>query len=205
VKARYRNSFKAVIVVAHPDDETIWSGGLILRHPDWDWAVLSLCRADDPDRSPKFERMCKSQRVTGFISDLDDGDPLTPISPRREIGHRIMETVGDSPWDLCVTHGRNGEYGHLRHKEVHAEVLSLIADGILECAELWTFAYDCDSATRACRPGPNADLLVELTEEQLAEKKRIVQEVYGYDEDSFEVRACVSPECYQKHPITEQE
>jgi hypothetical protein len=36
---------KAAIIVAHPDDETIWSGGLILKKPEWQWTVLSLCRA----------------------------------------------------------------------------------------------------------------------------------------------------------------
>lgn len=36
---------KAAIIVAHPDDETIWSGGLILKKPEWQWTVLSPCRA----------------------------------------------------------------------------------------------------------------------------------------------------------------
>lgn len=35
---------KAAIIVAHPDDEIIWCGGLILKHPEWDRTVLSLSR-----------------------------------------------------------------------------------------------------------------------------------------------------------------
>ena len=102
---------KAAIIVAHPDDEIIWSGGLILQRPEWDWVVLSLSRADDADRCPKFHRVCDLLGVKGYISDLDDSDPPKPINRRREIGNRIMECLTLVPCDLCITHGSNGEYG----------------------------------------------------------------------------------------------
>ncbi|HUV64981.1 MAG TPA: hypothetical protein VMW24_13870 [Sedimentisphaerales bacterium] len=188
----------AAIIVAHPDDEVIWSGGLILLHPEWEWTVLSLSRKDDPDRYPKFKSVCTLIGVRGFITDLDDGDPLKPINSRMEIGRRIREHLPQIPWGLCITHGSNGEYGHQRHKEVHAEVLDLINDGVLECKDLWTFAYNCDAGTKTCCADPQADIIVELSEEQLSEKRRIVREVYGYDEDSFELCACISPEAFRR-------
>jgi len=189
---------RAAMIVAHPDDEIIWGGGLILQHPDWAWTVLSLCRADDPDRRPKFEAVCKRLGVTGIISDLDDSELLAPIEPERDIASRIASHLADVPWGLCVTHGPDGEYGHRRHKEVHAAVLGLLRDGMMQCVELWTFAYECDSATGGCRAAPWADMLVDLTAEQLAEKRRIVREEYGYAADSFEVTSCVSPEGFNR-------
>ena len=45
-----------LIIVAHPDDETLWAGGTILSHPEWSVFVISLCRASDTDRAPKFNR-----------------------------------------------------------------------------------------------------------------------------------------------------
>jgi LmbE family N-acetylglucosaminyl deacetylase len=46
---------KAVaVIVAHPDDETLWAGGTILSHPSWQWFIVCLCRGSDKDRAPKF-------------------------------------------------------------------------------------------------------------------------------------------------------
>ena len=36
---------RAAVVVAHPDDETLWCGGYILTHPEFLWRIVTLCRA----------------------------------------------------------------------------------------------------------------------------------------------------------------
>ena len=190
---------QAAIIVAHPDDEIIWCGGMILQNPEWDWTVLSLCRANDPDRSPKFRAVCECLDVANFISDMDDGNPLKAINPKREIGYRIREFLSQMDWDLCLTHGPGGEYGHRRHIEVHDEVIRLADTGALRCDELWTFACRCDPETGECDVLPDADIVVSLTPGQLAEKRRIVHEKYGYGRDSFEVRACISTEAFHRH------
>ena len=126
----------ALVIVVHPDDEIIWCGGLMLQNPGWEWSVLSLSRKDDPDRCPKFHRVCNLLGAKAYISDLDDSSPPKPINWRREIATRVIECLAQDNWDLLITHGDNGEYGHQRHQEVHAEVLSLISKGILDCKEL---------------------------------------------------------------------
>lgn len=185
-----------VVIVAHPDDETLWCGGLLLQTPQVDWTVFSLCRRSDRDRRPKFGRVCQRYGARPIISTLNDDPVLGQLNPPRHIGRRIVRHVGDAEWDICLTHGRDGEYGHQRHRQVHAEVLRLVATHRLTCRSLWTFAYDCDAATAHCAPAAGADVLVALSEEQLAEKKRIMHEMYGYGLDSFEVRVCVSPEAF---------
>ncbi len=189
----------AAVVVAHPDDETIWCGGLILANPQWQWTILSLCRAGDPDRGPKFRRVCEHLKARAIQSDVDDSSPLLPIDPVRDIGSRVRRHLGGGSWALCVTHGVEGEYGHPRHRQAHREVLRLVSSGALRCGELWTFAYECDAASGCCRPKADADVRVVLTPAQLDEKRRIVRELYGYGEDSFEVRACISPEAFCRH------
>jgi len=161
----------AAVIVAHPDDEIIWSGGLILSNPHWDWTILSLCRADDPDRSVKFNAICERLDLEGIISDLDDSYQPAQIDPGRHIGRRILDRLGRFAWDLCITHGANGEYGHVRHKQIHREVVSLVRKGTLRSQELWTFAYECDTAASVCRPSDNADSLMKLmVDSQLRER-----------------------------------
>ncbi len=191
-------SKQVAVIVAHPDDEIIWCGGTVLQHPDWEWTVLCLSRADDPDRSPKFIAACNLLGVTGYIDDLDDSCPLEQIGRLNEIDDRVMESLGAGAWDLCITHGPNGEYGHLRHVEIHERVLELVRDGTLKCDDLWTFAYNCNLRTNTCRSSRDMDIAVELTDGELAEKKRIIHELYGYGYDSFEYQASISPETFRR-------
>jgi len=195
---------KTAIIVAHPDDETIWAGGLILRHPDWEWTIVSLCRGSDFDRRPKFSTVCELFGAKSIIYDLNDSDPLMHVNPGKDIGLRIIQAIGEDTWDLVLTHGENGEYGHPRHIEVHNEVLKLCDSRLLICNELWVFAYDCASDTGRCKPAPWADTMVQLSRRELAEKKHIIQGLYGYGKDSFEVTACISPESFMKHKLPKE-
>ena len=54
-----KKNANALIIVAHPDDETIWSGSVILRYPKINLTIFSLCRRHDKDRYPKFLKVCK--------------------------------------------------------------------------------------------------------------------------------------------------
>ena len=60
------------MIVAHPDDEIIWCGGLLLAHPQWKVTIMSLCRASDSDRRPRFEHVANHLHTTAIITDLDD-------------------------------------------------------------------------------------------------------------------------------------
>ena len=108
----------------------------------------------------------------------------------------MLRHLGGVSWELCLTHGANGEYGHERHRQVGGVVRALVTRDEIACARLWTFAYEASSRAGDCRPVPWADIKVDLTEEQLLEKRRIVREDYGYPEGGFEVQACISPEAF---------
>jgi LmbE family N-acetylglucosaminyl deacetylase len=189
---------RAAVVVAHPDDETIWCGGLICMRSAWDWTVVSVCRGDDPDREPRFRAACLALGASGFISDLDDGSPPAGIDPAADIAPRVVETIGGGRWDLVVTHGANGEYGHPRHKETHEAVRGLVASGALRAAEFWSFAYECDASTGHSSPASDADVVVDLSDDVFEEKTGIIREIYGFGPDSFEVRACGRREAFRR-------
>ncbi len=63
-------SRRVAVVVAHPDDEVLWCGGLILECSHWKWHVNSVCRGSDPDRSPRFIESLKLLNADGEMPNL---------------------------------------------------------------------------------------------------------------------------------------
>ena len=85
-----------VLIVAHPDDETLWAGGTILSHPSWQWFIICLCRGNDKERAPKFHKALKILKAEGIMAALDDGPEQNPI-PETEIQHIVKFWV--RPWN----------------------------------------------------------------------------------------------------------
>ncbi|MDO8684109.1 MAG: PIG-L family deacetylase [Armatimonadota bacterium] len=191
---------KALVVVAHPDDETIWTGGLMLRHPGWDWTVLSLCRSEDIDRAPRFYAATKALGAKGLMSNLDDSPVLSPLSPTLvEITSRIIKLSPVREYDYIITHG---EYSrHERHEQVHKAVRDLVARGKLT-GRLVFFAYSDDGRSHPPRPVPNADLTLQLSEQEFEMKRQIVERIYGFTGGSFEHAACGMLEAFRAYSRT---
>jgi LmbE family N-acetylglucosaminyl deacetylase len=194
---------ECAVIVAHPDDETLWAGGTMLMHPHCQWTVVTLCRKSDPDRAPRFFEALKEFNARGAMGDLDDGPEQAPLSSR-EVQDCILELLGSDRFDLVFTHDLRGEYTrHLRHEEVARAVLALRRDGMLRCRELFTFAYEDRGGKYLPRPIKKAGLVIELRNRIWKRKYRIITNVYGFAPNSFEARTTPEQEAFWRLGDTE--
>jgi len=179
---------QAAVIVAHPDDEMLWCGGYILTHPEFHWRIITLCRASDPDRAPKFRKVLKRLGAEGEMEDLDDEPEQVPIS-NELVQKSIVRLLAKDHYDLILTHGPWGEYTqHRRHQECCHAVVELWQSGRINTAQLWSFAYEDGGRTYLPRVRDDADRRELLTEDVWLEKYRIITDVYGYDADSWEAQ-----------------
>lgn len=113
---------RAVIVVAHPDDEVIFFGGLASRLVGDGWSVDVVCvtgRFGSPRttavRRAEFFRACWAMGVKARLLGLpDSGGLLDEEALARDLARRVR-------WDAysrVYTHGPWGEYGHPHHVQV---------------------------------------------------------------------------------------
>jgi LmbE family N-acetylglucosaminyl deacetylase len=179
---------RAAVVVAHPDDETLWCGGYILAHPEVDWRIVTLCRASDPDRAPKFRRVLEQLGAVGELANLDDEPDQTPL-PIEQVQETIARLLAGNSYSLILTHGPRGEYTrHRRHEECCQSVVELWRSGSIVTNCLWLFAYEDGGHAYLPRVRDDADRRDMLAENDWLEKRRLITNIYGYGVDSWEAR-----------------
>ncbi len=189
------------IIVAHPDDETLWAGGIVLMQPRWRCFVMSLCRANDPDRAPKFKQALSTLGAIGTVADMDDSPEQHPLSLRK-IKKNIMAGIGPPLYDLILTHGPNGEYTrHRRHEEVSRAVLELVQSGKIRCRELWQFAYEDGGGHYLPRADEQATYSVFLPKNIWKRKHKIITKIYGFAPSSWESRTTPRMEAFYRIDI----
>jgi len=191
------NKSKSIaVIVAHPDDETLWAGGTILSHPSNKWFIICLCRASDPDRSVRFHAALQLYKAEGIMGDLDDGPTQEPLN-EKELEEYILRLLPASKFDLIITHDAKGEYTrHLRHEEVNKAVTSLWKTGKIQAKELWTFAYEDGKKTYFPRAIDTAPFFEKLPEHIWLDKFKIITETYGFNKGSWEAETTPLAEAF---------
>jgi hypothetical protein len=130
------------------------------------------------------------------MGDLEDGPDQRPLEDG-EVRERVMSLLPPLTYDLILTHGLLGEYTrHRRHEETARAVVDLWAGGALRAVSLWCFAYEDGNGAHDPRPVEEADEKVRLSPSVFETKVRLVTEVYGFREGSFEYRAAGRTEAF---------
>lgn len=96
---------RALILHAHPDDELIFAGQLMLSRPHWDWTTVSLTGG------------LRAKTYRGINLGHPDPWRVLSVGEFRE-WKRSVEALNLAP-DIVFTHNRMGEYGHPHHMAVH--------------------------------------------------------------------------------------
>lgn len=184
------------IIVAHPDDETLWTGGTLIDHPDWQVFIACLCRKNDEERAGKFSKVLNYYRAKGAMSDLDDGPAQQPLAEKL-VQRKILGLVPHKWFDLIITHSPDGEYTrHRRHEEIGKAVIKLWHSGKIRASALWTFAYEDGNRTYFPKAITNGTSNYELSWQSWQKKYNIITEIYGFATDSWEAMATPKHEAF---------
>ncbi|MCK5061358.1 PIG-L family deacetylase [Candidatus Parcubacteria bacterium] len=200
---KMRAGERALVIVAHPDDETIWMGGTILQNKNVHWTIFSLCRKSDKDREPKFCSVCKHLGAKGIITDLEDEGKLDIKQTIPLIKKYLLSKLKNKKFNYVFTHGSNGEYGHPRHKGAHQAVKELAEKKKIITQNLLFFNYKNDSQGKfsSMTFKKDSDIITKLPKNIFIKKKRLQSEVHGYKWNGIDNRMCTKEEAFKKIKI----
>jgi LmbE family N-acetylglucosaminyl deacetylase len=187
------------LVVAHPDDETLWAGGTLLNNPSWECFVVCLCRGNDTDRNPKFFKALKFLNAEGTMGNIDDQPEQIPLNDQL-IEDTIQELLPQKQFDLIITHSPNGEYTrHIRHEETGRAVSSLWKSGKISASELWNFAYEDGDKKYYPKAIESSEVFQTLKKNIWLKKYEIITKIYGFSADSWETKTTPLAEAFRKY------
>jgi LmbE family N-acetylglucosaminyl deacetylase len=160
-----------MVVVAHPDDETIFFGGLIQSERRRPWRVLVATDGNFAGRGAHrffdLERACRRLGVREVIG-LGFEDNFHRRLPTRKLTAAIEAYAEDVA--EVFTHSIIGDYGHPHHQDVAWTTAQAIPD-----PKRWHVAYNC-----------RAEKLIPLSLRQFDVKTEILSRIYFAETHRFQ-------------------
>lgn len=178
-----------LIITAHPDDETLFFGGLVLTQRKRPW--LNICVTDgNADgrariRKKEYQAACSHLGFTKFESWMH------PDVYEKDLNHKsLVAQLKELPLPHAIyTHGPMGEYGHPHHQQVCFAVF----DAFWGRCPIWTPAYNA-FPEKQVKLGPTA----------FTKKMQVLTQVYGRETSRFlHLLPCTSTEGFVRPHLNE--
>jgi|TARA_B100001971_G_C18196218_1_gene541629 LmbE family N-acetylglucosaminyl deacetylase len=121
-------SLNKLLIAAHPDDESLFAGSLLMTQNNWK-VICVTCGYDDIRKS-EFKTAMKFANINNF--EIWEYEDITEWSNKiqEEISNRLKVIIDEEKYDMIITHNKIGEYGHQQHKLLHKIVKVLTKDNL---------------------------------------------------------------------------
>lgn len=161
-KKKLSKSYR-LLVVAHPDDETLFFAGALFNLRDRPWHVICVTNGNADGqgvtRAKQFQQACRKLNVER-AEQLEFEDIYEKRLNIKDLQSRLE--LLPEPREV-YTHGIVGEYGHPHHQDVSFAVHTVFAKKV----KVWSPAYNC-----------RADKVIPLNEAQYKAKSLIYADIY---------------------------
>jgi LmbE family N-acetylglucosaminyl deacetylase len=171
---------KSLLVVAHPDDEVLYFGGLLLGAGQKLWpesknirvVLVTDANADGKGttRLKQFHLAMKRLKVKNFVT-LNFPDRFESRLDTESLTKALKRITQNDIPKTVFTHGIVGEYGHPHHQDVSFSVHAAFQ----KTATVWSVA---DHAY--------PEKTITLTPKQFSEKGKILSQIYGSETMRFQ-------------------
>lgn len=118
-------NYDKLMIVAHPDDETLWGGANLLKD---NYLVVCVTCGSDKDRVNEIISVMKETSdkyiLLGY-PDKTNGKRDNWDTSKENILKDLSDIINLKEWTTIVTHNPEGEYGHIHHKMLNTFVTDL--------------------------------------------------------------------------------
>ena len=114
-----------VMIVAHPDDETIFGGNHLRKDH---YLIVCITAGSNPIREKELKQLAKKYNDSCIILNYPDKTMGKRDSWKHSYGsiyHNLETILKQKEFQMVVTHNPDGEYGHIHHKMVSKMVTSI--------------------------------------------------------------------------------
>ena len=109
-----KKPFDKLLIVAHPDDETLWGYHELQKNNGW--KIICITNANNPTRVAEITSIAKHFGAALEVWNFRDHYLNYNMHPK--IYKELSDAINQPNIKKVLTHNSLGEYGHIQHKKI---------------------------------------------------------------------------------------